>query len=130
MKIPRKIPSPPPQPTVREKLGYAHVSTNDQDTALQVEAFRQAGCEWVFSGNTSGDRAMFQTTGALAESERNGRPSNLSPRQRAEIRRLAMSGQKPQAEVARQFSADSATVCRIAHTNTETTTTTKHNEIY
>jgi len=36
------------------KIGYARVSTKDQDTAMQVEALRNAGCELVFEEQASG----------------------------------------------------------------------------
>jgi DNA invertase Pin-like site-specific DNA recombinase len=34
-------------------LGYARVSTNEQDTAAQVSALKSAGCERVFEKFTS-----------------------------------------------------------------------------
>jgi DNA invertase Pin-like site-specific DNA recombinase len=37
-------------------LGYARVSTNDQDTAAQVAALRSAGCEKIFREKVSGGR--------------------------------------------------------------------------
>lgn len=37
-----------------ESLGYARVSTGDQDTALQVDALEQAGCLKVFTDTVSG----------------------------------------------------------------------------
>ena len=37
-------------------IGYARVSTDDQDTALQVAALRNAGCERIYREKASGGR--------------------------------------------------------------------------
>lgn len=43
-------------PVMGELLGYARVSTGEQDTALQVDALRKAGCYKVFTDTDSGAR--------------------------------------------------------------------------
>lgn len=37
-------------------IGYARVSTDDQDTAIQEAALRQAGCERIYTEKASGGR--------------------------------------------------------------------------
>jgi DNA invertase Pin-like site-specific DNA recombinase len=37
-------------------LGYARVSTTDQQSQLQVDALKRAGCYWVFTETASGAR--------------------------------------------------------------------------
>ena len=44
-------------------IGYARVSTEDQDTAMQRDALADAGCEKLFEETASGakvDRAQLQ----------------------------------------------------------------------
>ena len=38
------------------QIGYARVSTDDQDTAVQVAALKTAGCERIYREKASGGR--------------------------------------------------------------------------
>jgi DNA invertase Pin-like site-specific DNA recombinase len=45
------------------KIGYARVSTQDQDTKAQIKALKKAGCKKIYSESASGgrwDRPEFQ----------------------------------------------------------------------
>jgi DNA invertase Pin-like site-specific DNA recombinase len=53
-------------------LGYARVSTDQQDHALQLDALRQAGCERVIIETGSGSRADRPELAKLLEQARSG----------------------------------------------------------
>ena len=40
------------------KIGYARVSTTDQNVALQEDALQQAGCEKIITDQISGSAAL------------------------------------------------------------------------
>ena len=66
-------------------IGYARVSTAEQDTALQTDALRNAGCEQVFEDTASG---------AKGRPARLGRCAGLSARWRC-VGRLAAGSAWP-----------------------------------
>ena len=60
-------------------IGYARVSTAEQDTALQTDTLRKAGCEHVFEGTASGAKADRPgLADALAYRVCHGKPKALA----------------------------------------------------
>jgi DNA invertase Pin-like site-specific DNA recombinase len=57
------------------KIGYARVSTEDQKTALQLDALTAAGCDRVFSDRITG--AVFKRKG-LSQALRALKPVRIS----------------------------------------------------
>lgn len=53
-------------------FGYARVSTDQQDHALQLDALRQAGCERIFTETASGAKADRPELAKLLEQVRSG----------------------------------------------------------
>lgn len=46
------------------RIGYARVSTNDQDPALQRDALEKAGCERIYEEHASGATANRPSSSA------------------------------------------------------------------
>ncbi|MFC4718154.1 recombinase family protein, partial [Glutamicibacter bergerei] len=40
----------------RTRIGYARVSTGEQDTTAQIEALQAAGCQRIYTEHASGSR--------------------------------------------------------------------------
>ena len=53
-------------------IGYARVSTQDQNLDLQIEALKSAGCEKIFEDKMSGTRADRPGLGRALEMLREG----------------------------------------------------------
>lgn len=54
------------------KIGYARVSTTDQNTQLQIDALKSAGCERIFSEQASGAQRDRPELGAALQFARSG----------------------------------------------------------
>ncbi|MEA1053837.1 recombinase family protein, partial [Lamprobacter modestohalophilus] len=54
------------------QIGYARVSTKDQNVDLQIDALRKAGCEKVFREVVSGARAERPVFDSLLRELRSG----------------------------------------------------------
>lgn len=54
------------------KIGYARVSTVDQDTGIQLAALKDAGCDEIYSENLSGKNRNRPELKALLKSLRKG----------------------------------------------------------
>ncbi len=50
-----------------DMLGYARVSTGEQDAALQLDALEQAGCVRIFTDTASGARGERPELARLLE---------------------------------------------------------------
>ena len=53
-------------------LGYARVSTDDQETNLQIDALEKAGCERIFQEKSSGTRSDRPELNRLLDQARKG----------------------------------------------------------
>ena len=53
-------------------IGYARVSTKDQDRALQLDALNAAGCERIFEETASGAKRDREQLAAALEFMREG----------------------------------------------------------
>jgi DNA invertase Pin-like site-specific DNA recombinase len=54
------------------RIGYARVSTDDQNAALQVDALKKAGCIKVFTDHASGSKASRPELDKMLEQLRTG----------------------------------------------------------
>ncbi len=57
--------------TLTMKIGYARISTTEQNLSLQTGALEKTDCGKVLHDQISGDKLIFHIFGALAEFERN-----------------------------------------------------------
>ena len=95
-------------------IGYARVSkADDQDTAAQVKALRQAGCKRIFEEKAS--------LAARDRGARLGRPAKLTPHQQQEVIRAVGEGSKTAADAARLFGLHRSNITRLLERSTTPT---------
>ena len=121
-------------------IGYARVSTNDQETAAQVAALKAGGCERIYREKASGgrwdrpelqrmldhlrggDTVVVWKLDRLSRSLKDllflmgrigGRRRKLDAAKRKEIAESVLSGRKSGAEMARLYDVSQATASRI-----------------
>lgn len=75
-------------------LGYARVSTTDQDAALQLDALAAAGCYRVFTDTMSGSLERRPELDKLLDRLPPDRPPLTSPAGFAPYRPSFLSGEK------------------------------------
>ncbi|EHA5581932.1 recombinase family protein [Salmonella enterica] len=74
------------------KIGYIHVSTNDQNTDLQRDALIRAECEQIFDDKMSGTKANRPGLKRALKHLQTGDTLVVSPDEIAQINRLVKSG--------------------------------------
>ena len=77
-------------------IGYARVSTHEQDNQTQINVLSSSGCEKIYQETASG-----------------GRPPKLTTAQQQQIIEMVSSGQKSAAYAARLFRVHPSTVTRL-----------------
>ena len=90
------------------KIGYARVSTTDQDTGIQVQQLLDAGCDKVFHEQLSGTKGIAK---AKAAGKYKGRPP-VSDRYLDDAQKMINLG-IPKAKVARDLGIGRATLYRL-----------------
>ncbi len=93
-------------------IGYARVSTDDQDTAGRM-MMQMVGAFAEFEKSMLKERTKAGLDAARQEGRIGGRRPKLSPQQQAEIRKMVSKGRKTAADAARLFKVHPATVSRL-----------------
>jgi len=95
------------------KVGYARVSTLEQNPELQFDSLRSADCEKIFQDKASGAKAERPgLTEAMAYLRKGGRKEKLTAKQVETLRKMAESRQHSVMEICRLLSISKPTYYR------------------
>ena len=93
-------------------IGYARVSTQQQDIARQTKALKRLGCAVIYSDTASGKSLIGRPQLARAKGVKMGRKPKLTPHQMKEARQRIAKGEATR-DLAKSYGVSISTISRL-----------------